>query len=151
MASTKIKLNVGGVKFETTRSTIDKLDSGYFNRLLDPHSGFEQPPNGEHFIDRDPECFRIILNIARYGEVITSNNSINSEVLAREAEFYLLGSDAISTILRYNHSLKHKEEKELTVLKSILSIMESSLTELQMVKLATQELVRGMASQAYWT
>lgn len=44
-----------------------------------------------------------------------------------------------------------KKETEITVLRSILSVSQESLRELQKIKNDTLELVRGMASQAYWT
>lgn len=151
MADTRIKINVGGTVFETTRSTIDKLGSGYFNRLFDTCSGFKQPEDSVYFIDRDPECFRVILNIARYGDMHLFSTHPNLEMLIKEADFYLLGSSAMTCILRYKMEQMDKKETEITVLRSILSVSQESLRELQKIKNDTLELVRGMASQAYWT
>jgi hypothetical protein len=63
-----IKLNVGGIKFQTLRSTLRSIDGTYFIGLLD----CETPPSGEYFIDRDGTKFGAILNYLRgnYDEVI---------------------------------------------------------------------------------
>jgi hypothetical protein len=55
-----IKLNVGGKRFETLRSTLLSLET-YFTGLLD----CDIPPSGEYFIDRDGKKFPAILNYLR--------------------------------------------------------------------------------------
>uniref|UniRef100_T1J654 1-acyl-sn-glycerol-3-phosphate acyltransferase n=1 Tax=Strigamia maritima TaxID=126957 RepID=T1J654_STRMM len=111
----RIKLNVGGTVFETTRSTVEKLGSDYFSRLLDPNSSFSQPTDGIFFIDRDPECFRVILNIARYGEVFLNDGHVTLELLEREAEFYLLSDCCRTIISRYKNEIPKRHITSVTM------------------------------------
>jgi hypothetical protein len=64
----RIRLNVGGVRYETTRATlVQSQPQSMLSRMFDPLSPFKCTPdaNGEHFIDRDGRAFGAILNILR--------------------------------------------------------------------------------------
>lgn len=56
-----IKLNVGGKRFETLRSTLLSVEGTYFSGLLKDCEN----PNEEYFIDRDGEKFGQILRFLR--------------------------------------------------------------------------------------
>ena len=58
-----IKLNVGGTKFYTTRSTL--LKSGYFRALLSGKFADSTQADGYLFIDRDPVIFDFVLKYLR--------------------------------------------------------------------------------------
>ena len=58
-----LKLNVGGTKFYTTRSTL--LKSGYFRALLSGNFADSRQDDGYLFIDRDPVIFGFILKYLR--------------------------------------------------------------------------------------
>lgn len=57
--SERIKLNVGGTIFETTKETL--VSAGYFRALF----GRWSASSSEHFIDRSPKLFEHVLNLLR--------------------------------------------------------------------------------------
>eukprot|EP01080_Neovahlkampfia_damariscottae_P004346 gene4346-7702_t len=59
-----IKLNIGGTKFETTKSTLMFQKKSYFYCLLSSDK-FKPDKNGEYFIDRSPDYFPDILYYLR--------------------------------------------------------------------------------------
>lgn len=61
-----IKLNVGGVHYETALDTL-KQKSGFVKALLSGKFGDRDESNGCYFIDRNPEYFKYLLNYLRYG------------------------------------------------------------------------------------
>jgi hypothetical protein len=71
-----VKLNVGGRRFETLRSTLLSVPGTYFHGLLDCQ------PAEEYFIDRDGEKFAPILNYLR--------GARNEWIDPEEAGFYAL-------------------------------------------------------------
>jgi hypothetical protein len=82
-----VKLNVGGVKYTTTTTTLSKL-GGFFASLCKYDEQFEtlKDENGRIFIDRDGEIFKYILNFLRSGEILCPPKFIYK--LRIEAEFY---------------------------------------------------------------
>ena len=84
MNSHVIKLNVGGVVFATTHSTLDQFE-GFFRALVRS----EGAPVGEVFIDRDPTHFRHVLNFLRNSPTYPVRDHELVE-LAQEADFYNL-------------------------------------------------------------
>jgi hypothetical protein len=60
----KVLLNIGGVKYETSKVTLRNDPASVFSLMLLPNSPFR--PNGNvFFFDRDPCHFRIILGYLR--------------------------------------------------------------------------------------
>ena len=69
----RIKLNVGGTKFETTRATLTSSPTSLLARMFDPDS--DLPPaavsdDGYYFLDACPTAFKVILNWLRYKEIL---------------------------------------------------------------------------------
>ena len=79
-----IKLNVGGLRFDTLQSTL--MHSGYFKSLLS-----EKQEDGSHFVDRNGRVFEYLLNFMRCGYVSIPTNSL--EDVRQEAEFYQIEWD----------------------------------------------------------
>jgi hypothetical protein len=77
------KLNVGGVFFSTSFSTLIKREC-FFRGLI---NGMEK--QNVYFIDRDPTHFRYILNWLR-GVAYLPDNADTLQELACEADFYAL-------------------------------------------------------------
>ena len=66
-------MNVGGIKFETTRATLTSSPTSLLARMFDPDS--DLPPatvtnDGYYFLDACPTAFKVILNWLRYREII---------------------------------------------------------------------------------
>jgi hypothetical protein len=85
--SSIITLNVGGTRFQTTRSTLLSREDTFFTRLLSERMGSLKDETGAFFIDRDPSLFAPILNFLRMGRLVLSNNVALKDVLF-EADFY---------------------------------------------------------------
>lgn len=78
----RVELNVGGVIFETTTST---LRSGGPDSLLAVLSGAGRRPI---FIDRDPDIFSVLLSILRTGSLPSTAHRFPMRELAEEAVYY---------------------------------------------------------------
>ncbi|GKU87197.1 hypothetical protein SLEP1_g1640 [Rubroshorea leprosula] len=85
----RIKFNVGGRVFETTATTLANAGrDSYFGALFNDdwdllHSNNSQ----EFFIDGNPECFSILLDLLRTGYLHIPSN-VPERLLYREAAFY---------------------------------------------------------------
>ena len=89
----KVKLNVGGCMFETSRSTLLQGERTNFHALLG-NPGLWQPceKDGAYFIDRDPELFQRVFASIRFQEPIDTSglSAIGSKRLRTEADYYQL-------------------------------------------------------------
>lgn len=88
-----IKLNVGGITFLTTKTSLTKEPESFLARLAteDPDLPSDKDENNAYLIDRDPKYFSPILNYLRHGKIIIDQDLSVEGVLA-EAEFYNLKS-----------------------------------------------------------
>jgi len=103
-----IHLNVGGVKFETTRQTLLHDPNSMLARMFDPVSPLSPGVrrDGAYFLDRDPIHFRGVLSYLRCGQVILDRDC-NVAALLMEASFFgLAGLEAA-----LQEQLKAEEEK----------------------------------------
>ena len=89
MTADRIKFNVGGQLFETTRSTVAARhpDSMLASLISFPRQGDEDAP---YFLDRDPTVFRAVLQYLRTAR-LTAPTGVSPAVLADELAFYGLG------------------------------------------------------------
>ncbi|RCN33390.1 K+ channel tetramerization domain protein [Ancylostoma caninum] len=85
--SERVKINVGGGKFETSLTTLTRLNGTMLSIMVaDRWRG-----QGELFVDRDPTYFPLVLNYLREGENFIPPSDLDArESLRREAEFYNL-------------------------------------------------------------
>ncbi|XP_004252085.1 BTB/POZ domain-containing protein At4g30940-like [Solanum lycopersicum] len=85
----KVKLNVGGRIFETTATTLEfSGQNSLFRAMLDENWNLHSDSAiTEHFIDRDPDYFAVLLNLLRTGELYIPPN-INKKLVYKEAEYY---------------------------------------------------------------
>ena len=79
-----IRLNIGGIKFETSKSTLMK--SHYFSGLLSGNFIDSKTNDGYYFIDRNGKIFEYLLNYMRCGYVLIPNKYIT--IIKMESEFY---------------------------------------------------------------
>ncbi|RWS17877.1 hypothetical protein B4U79_07457 [Dinothrombium tinctorium] len=82
-----ISLNVGGIKFLTSRQTLNSIGDTFFTSLLSGRIPSFKDESGAIFIDRDPNLFAVILNYLRTRQLIVGDHS-NIDAIKHEAEFY---------------------------------------------------------------
>ncbi|KAL7480628.1 hypothetical protein ACHAW6_006303 [Cyclotella cf. meneghiniana] len=86
----KIKLNVGGKRFEVSRSLIKQYSDSMIARLVSDN--WRKTDQAEAiFIDRDGDLFGYILNYMRYGSIVLPVN-LPKSMFQRELDFYGLPS-----------------------------------------------------------
>lgn len=81
-----IQLNVGGMRFSTSRQTLTWIPDSFFSSLLSGRISTLRDETGAIFIDRDPTAFAPILNFLRTKEL--DMRGVNISILRHEAEFY---------------------------------------------------------------
>ncbi|XP_052199531.1 BTB/POZ domain-containing protein At2g24240-like [Diospyros lotus] len=84
----RVKFNVGGKIFETTATTLAIAGrNSFFGAMFDEDWNLQTDNSEERFIDRNPDCFAILLDLLRTGELYIPQN-IPEKLLYREAQFY---------------------------------------------------------------
>jgi hypothetical protein len=71
--SDRITLNVGGTRYETTRSTLCSYKGSMLERMFGGQFNTKPDEDGSYFIDRDGELFRHIMHVLRNGPIIAKN------------------------------------------------------------------------------
>jgi len=88
MFSDIIYLNVGGVKYTTSRSTLTKYTDSMLGSMFSQNIPMKVDKDGCYFIDRNGKIFEHILQFLRSGELILPENFENLKLLKCEAEFF---------------------------------------------------------------
>lgn len=91
----RVRLNVGGRVFETTASTLasagrDTMLGAMIDASWNHGGGGDGDGEGgadEYFIDRDPECFAVLLDLLRTGSLHVPPQ-LPEKLLYREALYY---------------------------------------------------------------
>ncbi|CAL2033842.1 unnamed protein product [Caenorhabditis brenneri] len=89
LAPSTVSLNIGGVVFQTTKSTLTKFD-GFFKSMIESELSTSLNLSAPIFIDRDPNNFRLILNFMRDGDVALPDTEKELIEICYEAQYYLL-------------------------------------------------------------
>ncbi|KAH0621779.1 hypothetical protein JD844_023406 [Phrynosoma platyrhinos] len=103
-----ITLNVGGLKFITRASTLQRFPESRLARMLNGNDSEFTLVNGHFFVDRDGVLFSYILDILRTLQVSLPSDFSDYQRLQREADFYELYH--VSDLLSQEHLLKPKQE-----------------------------------------
>jgi hypothetical protein len=115
-----IKLNVGGRIFLTDEET---LSEGMLGALI-KHQNPAQQIDGHHFIDRDPDTFRWILNYLRGSKVLPSKDSTDIQLIMEEAEYFAL--DRLVVRIQHMSCPSFSKGDNVTVRGSKFTIMSVS-------------------------
>jgi hypothetical protein len=92
MSDTIIRLDVGGVHYNTTRSTLCRVSGSMLERMFNG-SIPSKKVKGRYFIDRDGLLFQYILRYLRDTDVWTPPSDVDvCRDLLREARFFCLDS-----------------------------------------------------------
>jgi hypothetical protein len=84
----RIKLDVGGEIFVTSHSTLTACPTSMLAAMFSGRHTLIPSEDGSHFIDRDPQHFRHILNYLRNGTIHVELDTAMTAELAVEAEYY---------------------------------------------------------------
>ena len=88
MAATIISLNIGGVIYTTTHSTLTKYRNSMLGKMFTGDLPSVQDSNGNYFIDRDGKLFRYILIFLRSSQLLLPDDFQELDLLAGEASFF---------------------------------------------------------------
>uniref|UniRef100_A0A6J0TVM8 Potassium channel regulatory protein n=1 Tax=Pogona vitticeps TaxID=103695 RepID=A0A6J0TVM8_9SAUR len=103
-----IILNVGGLKFTTWTSTLQRFPESRLAKMLSGNDPAFRFVNGQFFVDRDGVLFNYILDILRTLQISLPKDFSDYQRLQREADFYELYH--VADLLRQEHLLKPKPE-----------------------------------------
>ena len=112
--SSRVKLDVGGQRFTTSRSTLTKQSDTMLAVMFSGRHELVQEEDGTYFIDRDGTHFRHVLNFLRDGDSSTlPDDRYALKELMKEAEFYQIGSliKAIRDVLSPKPKLKLSQKQ----------------------------------------
>lgn len=85
----RVRFNVGGRIFETTATTLGNAGrNSLFGAMFDENWNLRTDhTTTEYFIDRNPDCFAVLLDLLRTGDLFIPSN-VPERLLYREAQFY---------------------------------------------------------------
>ena len=83
-----ITLDVGGVRYKTTKSTLTKYPDSMLGNMFGGKFALIKQADGSIFIDRDGETFQFILDYLRSGNITLPSNDLQFKKLKLEADFY---------------------------------------------------------------
>jgi len=86
----RVKLNVGGTKFETTLSTLTRYPDSLLAAMFSGRHKVQPCDDGYIFIDRDGTHFQTILNCLRSGKLSVPTSVTAATELQCEMEYYQL-------------------------------------------------------------
>jgi len=100
-----IKLNIGGIKYQTSYNTIGKDDESMLSSMFSGRHNIKTDSEGYYFIDRNGEVFKYILKYLRDGKINFSDmtNDTKNDLLD-EANYYNL-TGLINYINEYNRDI----------------------------------------------
>ncbi len=91
----KITLNIGGTTFTTSLLTLTADQNSFFAGMFNDELSHQEPDaDGEHFIDRNPQQFHVILDFLRGYNVekrIASLDDVQRQILQDDVDFYNIG------------------------------------------------------------
>ncbi|KAF8389213.1 hypothetical protein HHK36_025906 [Tetracentron sinense] len=84
----RVRFNVGGKIFETSATTLANAGrNSMFGAMFDENWNLQSSEVDEYFIDRNPACFSVLLDLLRTGELHIPTN-IPEKLIYREALYY---------------------------------------------------------------
>jgi len=109
----RLKLNIGGKKYETYRSTFAKYPDTLLATMFSSRNRSLLKPDdkGEYFFDRNPKIFEIILEFYRTGRLMFNPaRGITKEAILEEFDFFQINitEDDVDFCMGFNESSREK-------------------------------------------
>ena len=107
-----VHLNVGGMLFITTRSTLVKDPETFFFPMCQENWDLSSTKDetGAYLIDRDPQYFGTILNYLRHGKLVLDKD-VSEEGVLEEAEFFNI--KPLIELLKVKIFTRDREEEQV--------------------------------------
>lgn len=88
--SGRVKVNVGGTRYETTLSTLQKYPDSMLGTMFSGRHELHVDDDGHVFIDRDGKYFGDVLNYLRDGKgaILTDRNIVDLKMINFELNYY---------------------------------------------------------------
>ncbi|KAF8795445.1 BTB/POZ domain-containing protein KCTD16-like [Argiope bruennichi] len=83
-----VELNVGGVLYTTSLSTLTKDTKCLLGQIFTGKEGIGKDAKGRYFVDRDGVLFRYVLDFLRNQKLVLPENFHEKERLKNEAEYF---------------------------------------------------------------
>ena len=116
MSSSEIvRLNVGGTKYITAKSTLRKYPQSMLGAMFMENIPLSTDEDGYYFIDRCGHIFEYILQFWRCGKLVLPKCFNELELLQAEADFYQI-EDLISAVELCKREAEAKQQDEVHVL-----------------------------------
>jgi len=129
MTNKVIRLNVGGVYFVTTLSTLQACPNSTLAAMFSPSSHFQPAvtdETGAFFLDTDPVLFGFVLNWCRNGHLPLEQEGIDWRGLEVIADYF--GIEEMKEEARNQRKLRHKLLKEkVRNEKELIDIMKEKM------------------------
>ena len=124
-----VKLNVGGVVYLTTRVTLGKYPDSMLGAMFNGSMATGLDENGCHFIDRDGDLFKYVLNYLRSSRLSLPNDFKDLDQLGVEADFY-----QIAPLIEAIDKLRHPKMRYLEVIEVRMGNLASMPTKNSRIK-----------------
>jgi len=113
MSSEVVNLNVGGIKYSTTRGTLCKYPESMLGTIFSGNKNYLVDKDGCYFIDRDGEIFRYVLQYLRTDEWSLPKEFKDFDLLANETDFFQIQP----LIQKLSISKQEMEEMDMIVIR----------------------------------
>ncbi|KAL0275176.1 UNVERIFIED_CONTAM: hypothetical protein PYX00_003119 [Menopon gallinae] len=110
----RIILNVGGIRYETYKTTLKKIAATRLSRLTEALANYD-PILNEYFFDRHPGVFAQILNYYRTGKLHYPTN-VCGPLFEEELEFWGLDSNQVEPCCWSTYSRHRETQATLAIL-----------------------------------
>ncbi|RWS11447.1 potassium voltage-gated channel protein Shaw-like protein, partial [Dinothrombium tinctorium] len=127
----RVILNVGGIRFETYKTTLKKIPATRLSRLTEALANYD-PVLNEYFFDRHPGVFAQILNYYRTGKLHYPTN-VCGPLFEEELEFWGLDANQVEPCCWMTYTAHRDTQQTLAILDTL---------DIDSDKLSDEELAR---------
>ncbi|XP_077487018.1 potassium voltage-gated channel protein Shaw-like isoform X1 [Amblyomma americanum] len=113
----RVVLNVGGIRFETYKTTLKKIPATRLSRLTEALANYD-PVLNEYFFDRHPGVFAQILNYYRTGKLHYPTN-VCGPLFEEELEFWGLDANQVEPCCWMTYTVYRDTQATLAILDTL--------------------------------